>query len=597
MNMKTKRLFSALLCLTAFALVTNAKTIYVSYNGNNTNDGTSWAKAILTPDTARVRAAAGDNIWVLGDPDGINGYNIYTFKSSTPGDGKQAFQTGDLNWFGGFKGNETSLSQRQLADNDGNGIVEPWEFVYPTKISFDLSNNALAFTTGASVKRIIDGFTFYPGTYALTTTFGDSKLFTINPNAVLKNSIIRDGSYTVTESTGNSTLRPFMWMRGQMDYCLMENNTISASVLLSRTQYALLFDVDYHRGATYILPSVTNCVFRNNTGVLDGSALTATTMETRGIFIYVNGSNGTLANTYPTVFANNLLYNNDIKFVGNATLTSISGGIVGTSWGNGGAVGTPSATTVMNNVFAKNKITNIKTPGVYFAVSAGTIVPNIVNNIFYSNAKYIGTTLQDVTLQNNIDGGNMSLANAFNNYTTDKALWWGTTTADNIAAGNGTFLAADAKFVSPSSVVGVSDLIEVTKANWSLLTGSPFVGKGTLSSYNSAVASAYISYSKDFSGRSYAEPRSVGAFEAGVVSVVTPPTAINNPIIRNINFVVPVAGGLKITENGNIQVISMIGQLVLSSQVVDGQVLHLNKGIYLVRLQSTNGILVQKVIL
>ena len=230
-------------------------------------------------------------------------------------------------------------------------------------------------------------------------------------------------------------------------------------------------------------------------------------------------------------------------------------------------------------------------------MSAGTIVPNIVNNVFYSNAKYMGTTLQDATIQNNIDGGNMSLANAFNNYTTDKAFWWGTTTADNIGAGNGTFLAVDAKFVSPSSVVGVSDLIEVTKANWSLQTGSPFIGKGTAATYNTTVASAYITYSKDFSGRSYAEPRSVGAFEAGTVSVVIPPTGLNSLIIRSINFVVPVAGGLKLTENGNIQVISIVGQLVLSLQVEDGQVLNLNKGIYLVRLQSTKGILVQKVIL
>jgi len=41
----------------------------------------------------------------------------------------------------------------------------------------------------------------------------------------------------------------------------------------------------------------------------------------------------------------------------------------------------------------------------------------------------------------------------------------------------------------------------------------------------------------------------------------------------------------------------MVGQLVLSTKVEDGQVLNLNKGIYLVRLQSTKGIMVQKVIL
>ena len=114
--MKTKRLLMALMCLAVFALSSNAKVIYVSYSGSNTNDGTSWSKAYLTPDTAKVRALAGDEIWVLGDADGLEGYNVYTFTSSTPGAGKEAFQTGDVNWYGGFKGDETSLNQRQLID-------------------------------------------------------------------------------------------------------------------------------------------------------------------------------------------------------------------------------------------------------------------------------------------------------------------------------------------------------------------------------------------------------------------------------------------------------------------------------------------------
>ena len=107
--MKTKRLFSALLCLTSFALIANAKTIYCSYNGSNTNDGTSWAKAVASIDTAKVRAAAGDNIWVQGDADGLTGYNSYTRTSTEAGQGKEALSFADLNVFGGFKGDETSL--------------------------------------------------------------------------------------------------------------------------------------------------------------------------------------------------------------------------------------------------------------------------------------------------------------------------------------------------------------------------------------------------------------------------------------------------------------------------------------------------------
>jgi hypothetical protein len=127
-KMKTKRLLTALLCLTAFVLVTNAKTVYCSYNGKDTNNGLSWATAVLSLDTAKVRAAAGDNIWVQGDADGVNGYNSYTRTSTEAGQGKEALSFADLNVFGGFRGDETNLSQRQVIDGDGNGIDTEVEF-------------------------------------------------------------------------------------------------------------------------------------------------------------------------------------------------------------------------------------------------------------------------------------------------------------------------------------------------------------------------------------------------------------------------------------------------------------------------------------
>ncbi len=594
--MKTKRLFLAFTALFAIALGSNAKVIYVSYNGSNSNDGTSWTQAYLTPDTARVRAVAGDQIWVQGDVDGMEGYNIYTFTSSTAGAGNEAFKTGDVNWYGGFNGNESALSQRQLIDRDANGIVEPWEFKYPTKITFNLSNNALALSTGATERRVIDGFTFFPGEYRLTTTFGDSKLFVVGPNVVLKNSTFQNANYIVTESTGNTTLRPFMWMRGQMDYCLWENITVQVGLLTTRTQYGLLFDMDWQRAATNIPTTVTNCVFRNNTGVIDGSQLTATSMEARGVLMFINNSNGNLAGTHPDVFANNLIYNNDIRFIPSATLPTINAGILGTSWGNGGAAGSPATSTVMNNVFANNKLTNIKTPGIYLAASGNTIFPTIVNNVFYNNKKYTGSVLQDPTLQPNIEGGNITLANVFNNYTTDKAIWWGATTEDNVAAGNGVIAPSDPKFLSPTTAVGYSELPEVPKANWSLQNGSSLIGKGTAASYNTMVANAYNLFSKDFAGRPYASPRSVGAFEEGSVTTVVV-SGLRKETFRTANFVMSTASGIQLTESGNLQVISLIGHVVVSMQVEAGDQINLKNGIYVLRLQTTNDNLVQKIML
>jgi hypothetical protein len=135
------------------------------------------------------------------------------------------------------------------------------------------------------------------------------------------------------------------------------------------------------------------------------------------------------------------------------------------------------------------------------------------------------------------------------------------------------------------------------KANWSLQAGSFLVGKGVAANQNDTVAAAVAANLKDFSGRAFATFRAVGAFEEGSVSTVTPPTGINNPIIRNVNFVLPANGGIILTENGNVQVISMVGQVLHSSKVEAGQLISLQKGIYVVRLQSAKGVLAQKIIL
>jgi hypothetical protein len=152
-------------------------------------------------------------------------------------------------------------------------------------------------------------------------------------------------------------------------------------------------------------------------------------------------------------------------------------------------------------------------------------------------------------------------------------------------------------FVAPTTTAGVVSDDSYQKANWSLQSGSYLVGKGVAANQNDTVAAAVAANTKDFSGRLFSTFRSVGAFEEGSVSIVTPPTGIKNLIISDVNFVLPTAGGIKLTENGHAQVISMVGQLVVSTKVDAGEVINLKKGTYLVRLQSTKGIMVQKVIL
>ena len=592
--MKTKRLFTALMCLSVFALIANAKTIYCSYNGSNTNDGLTWAKAVASIDTAKVRASAGDNIWIQGDADGLTGYNSYTRTSTEAGQGKEAMSFGDMSVFGGFKGDETNLSQRQVIDVDGNGIVEPWEFKYPTRIIFELSNGARALVCGGQTNtRTIDGLEFWmPTNYDFSTVATEVQLFVIGPNLSFKNCTIKDAFL----KTNNASLRPFIWNKGRMEYCLVQNNTVTG-VFTGTTdnQFSPLIELLHQQKLTDITPGIIGCVIRNNKTVADfsNSTLTSLAGRQRGLLIYINMHDP--AKGTPSTIANNLIYNNECSYIKSATSpATTNGGMFGTGFNNGTG---PSTVYILNNTIANNKISNLGAN--LMLINAGaTYYPNIINNVYYKNVKSLnGTAVDPTTVE--IASSNSILGNIFNNYATGKS-YYNNPAAPKRIAGNVTFETGandKALFVTPTTTAGALSDDSYQKANWSLQTGSFLVGKGVASNQNDTVASAVAANTKDFSGRAFATFRSVGAFEEGSVSIVTPPTAINSPIIRNINFVVPVASGLKLTENGNVQVISMVGQLVISTKVEAGQVVNLKKGIYLVRLQSDKGILVQKVML
>jgi hypothetical protein len=266
----------------------------------------------------------------------------------------------------------------------------------------------------------------------------------------------------------------------------------------------------------------------------------------------------------------------------------------GTGFNNGNG---PSTVYIINNTIAYNKVSNLGAN--LMLINAGAAYyPNIINNVYYKNAKSLnGSTVDPTTVE--IASSNSILGNIFNNYATGKS-YYNNPAAPKRIAGNVTFEtgAADkALFVNPTTTAGALSDDSYQKANWSLQTGSFLVGKGVAANQNDTVAAAIAANLKDFSGRAFATFRAVGAFEEGSVSIVTPPTGINNPIIRNVNFVLPANGGIKLTENGNVQVISMVGQVLHSSKVEAGQLISLQKGIYVVRLQSTKGIFVQKIML
>ena len=154
-----KNLLTIILMLLITTSTLTAKTIYVKTNGNDSNNGNSWATAYKTLQKALENAAAEDEIWVA------NGTYKPTVKA---GNGTQdrdmAFVlVPDVKLYGGFVGTETSLSQRQLP---------PFGTPSATILSGDLDNSGtisdgdayhVVISAGNVGTACLDGFTITEG--------------------------------------------------------------------------------------------------------------------------------------------------------------------------------------------------------------------------------------------------------------------------------------------------------------------------------------------------------------------------------------------------------------------------------------------------
>ncbi|MBP1663098.1 MAG: hypothetical protein H6Q19_238, partial [Bacteroidetes bacterium] len=141
-----KKLFTLALCIAIFTTMANATIYYVDPAlGSDSNDGLTWNTALSTVNEAFLKASANAGI----DDIFIKGETIFF-------DAPWAVGNSQENYYGSFKGNETSPSQRPLKDIDGNGVVEPWEFEYPTILKFETNTNAL---TLPNQDIQFDGFT------------------------------------------------------------------------------------------------------------------------------------------------------------------------------------------------------------------------------------------------------------------------------------------------------------------------------------------------------------------------------------------------------------------------------------------------------
>ncbi|MFA6929399.1 MAG: MBG domain-containing protein, partial [Lentisphaeria bacterium] len=122
------RLF--VLCYFCLVLRVCGTVYYVTSGGDDQQDALSWGTAAVSIQSAMDRASPGDQVWVA------SGMYHPSEKRETPGSGlifMYSFQLRDgVSLFGGFAGTEQAPEERQRLDQDGNGVLEAWEFASET---------------------------------------------------------------------------------------------------------------------------------------------------------------------------------------------------------------------------------------------------------------------------------------------------------------------------------------------------------------------------------------------------------------------------------------------------------------------------------
>lgn len=214
-----KLTFWLLACL--FALTAGAQPIFVkpaAEGGNDENDGLTWEKAKATIAVA-IREADKQFPMIEGmDPSVWVQKGTYVEPSWGEYTGTPIFA---VNVYGGFKGDEESIEDRQTGDH-------PWELVNETIVTFDqpgtaLSMNAPADNEGALLSVIFDGLSFRNGKAGFASS---------NGYFAIKNCTFA-GNVTSTPLLDVSITRDFVTF--EFMNCYFENNESQGSSSLINT--------------------------------------------------------------------------------------------------------------------------------------------------------------------------------------------------------------------------------------------------------------------------------------------------------------------------------------------------------------------------
>ena len=583
-----KKLITTMAYIALIFVSANAGTYYINTTLlTGANDGSSWDNAFQTFDRAiTIGTGSGgfmtdatvDNVFIKGSISKPN--SSWTMSVD--------------NYYGSCAGNETDPSQRPMNDNDGNGITESWEFLYPTV--YTTNNNGTAINVSAA---ILDGITIsHTGTK-------DNSMMTsviIPVGGTVQNCVFAGSNLSYTNMAthnGGCLIKNI----GTLKNSLIEKNTITITYPATGivdVKIAPILDINFSATTTATQAAVVSgCIFRNNKATITNTAATAAPDNLRGMILNVTQTNSTATPTppLPTVtFSNCIVHNNEVSYTGSTNFpTSLKGSIAGGL----GFSQNNSTDNYTNCLFANNKTTNMFT--CFYVAANNAVVHKGYNNVVWNNQNTVSST----SVTSAVSMGSSSAQNVSavfsNNYidvsktgTWDNGttiIWNATTNQTNLSKSNTGNNGPCFKkppmngannVIGANRVGGSADSIAIAQADWRISTNASYL-------YAKGVGTAILT---DKAGKSYASNPTVGPYEYDA-SITT---ALNE-VVNSSKLFLTVSNGVISNTEGVVQVISVSGKMLQNRKINEGQFISLVQGAYILRMTTNKGVFTQKVVL
>jgi hypothetical protein len=607
----------------AIALVTaNAGVYYVSPDGDN-SDGLSWGTAFHSLLDAQAKVTAPAEIWVK--------QGTYSVADTT------LTILNNVNVYGGFAGNETSLDARNADPS-------------LTVLNGNQKKRVLTSASNLTVETIWDGFTIQNG------YDGNAGGVSLLKNATLRNCIIQKNK-NATNNGGGVYMATNATDSVKLINCTVKENTVYYKG--TGTDPAGGGGVYIHSGSVAAI--VRNCVIENN--MINGEGFTSARMYGGGLFMsagtventIVSGNRSTsldpednsfknLGETYGggimvlTPASGNVAVRNcivkgnraEVKSGGGITIdphytstvingkVTVENTIVADNYARvqgGGAfcraqkAESTAEYSFINCVIANNEV-QTNEGGAAFIQNAPTSVTRFVNSTIVNNWAsssyggggifYNASSVAEVT--NCLFWGNLNAHSsgtkhhlrliatatntisycAFDKRFVQSQIESATTTFDgllsvendNTSAATGNYV----KFVSPTTFTGTAKTdeqrAEIAAANWSLANGSACIDAGA--------TVRTLAYDLAGTERPVGEGYDIGAYE------YAPTNAINAPNTNGVTGIYGVSGGVIVDREtpARVFIYNITGALYTSTIAAPGQhfVAVAIPGVYIVKI-------------